>query len=115
MQGMASYIYKNVQDKKLADVAETEEQTKKKITKHQMDPGTQAYIPWTIIYNIQTKSKFRKKTCKVRHSTQDWFLDQGNRYRKRESQEGRRYRRAENSDLQDTTLLSCAAMIQNKQ
>jgi len=45
MQGMASYIYKNVQDKKLADVAETEEQTKKKITKHQMDPGTQAYIP----------------------------------------------------------------------
>jgi hypothetical protein len=45
MQGMASYIYKNVRNKKLADVAETEEQPpKKKITKHQMDPGTQAYI-----------------------------------------------------------------------
>ena len=34
---------------------------KKKLTKHQMDPGTQAYITQTIIYNIQTKSKFRKK------------------------------------------------------
>ena len=41
---------------------ETEEQQKKKkMTKHQMDPGTQAYITQTIIYNIQTKSTFRKK------------------------------------------------------
>jgi hypothetical protein len=30
MQGMASYIYKNVQNKKLADVAGAEEQQKKK-------------------------------------------------------------------------------------
>lgn len=39
---------------------ETEEQPKK-LTKHQMDPGTQAYITRTIVSNIQTKSKFRKK------------------------------------------------------
>jgi len=49
MQRMALYVYKNVQNKKLAYVAGNWTATKKKMTKHQMDPGTQAYITQTTI------------------------------------------------------------------
>ena len=47
-------------------------------------------------------------------NTSDLFLEQGNRYRNRVSQEGRMYRRANNSDLHITSL-TCADMVQKKQ
>jgi len=57
--------------KNLQILQETKEQPKKKLTKHQMDPGTQTYIAWTIIYNRQTKSKFRINLAKsdIQHNT----------------------------------------------